>query len=148
MVHLMETGLPIFEDILTDYDVTQCEEGMTLALHLKRPIETMRAFMRTYEECGRMCGCGRGPEAVRNATEVVSAFKLRQMRKGAAAAAWPYFDLENPEDGDVPRQVRVPVHTGELPQRGGAGSLPVGGVVLTPSNIWVNESFKYLQNYH
>ena len=44
-----------------------------------------------------MCGCGRGPEAVRNATEVVSAFKRAQMRKAAAAAAWPNFDLENSE---------------------------------------------------
>lgn len=70
---------------------------MTLALHLKRPVETMRTFVRTYETCGRMCGCGRGPEAFRNTTEVVSAFKLAQMRRSAAAAAWPYFDLENSE---------------------------------------------------
>ncbi|GAQ82766.1 Glycosyl transferase family 31 protein [Klebsormidium nitens] len=97
VVHLMETGLPIFEDILTDYDDTQCEEGMTLALHLKRPIETMRTFVRTYETCGRMCGCGRGAKGVRNATVIASGFKLTQMRAAAAAAAWPYFDLQNQE---------------------------------------------------
>jgi hypothetical protein len=93
----METGLPIFEDILTDYDDTQCEEGMLLALHLKRPVETMRGFVETFARCGRMCGCGDDPGALRNSTVLTSAFKLRQLRAAAAAAAWPYFDTENPE---------------------------------------------------